>query len=353
MRAQQHVLVGQVGSGDGGHDVESGHVAQEFGLRVQADARALVPRCEPVEQGVVLARQMQRGDLAGGGGEDLVHAPAPGPVAGDQPEGAGALQPLRACVGDERELIAGLPFRHRCFPRFGHALEGLRGGVVEPRLVLAAGRFGEGDCDELALGRRQPGVQLGSVGEVGQRDHLTLHGPVGAGAPGEQRALERPSAGLHHVDVGKAALPSDPGAVLLPLRLDAPALVVGDQPVRGPRVGRRAHQPWADGVEQGLREVEGLASRAHALFPHRLDDGVVGREGLGGQRRGQGKGGCGEKNASCSHEMGFLLEFGARGKSLGRPEVHREGSAPSGWDTGGECASNRMKMRSGTAGDSK
>ena len=91
--------------------------------------------------------------------------------------------------------------------------------------------------------------------------------------------------------MGDPPIPPGPGAVLLTLGRDPPALVVGDQPVGGAGVGGGAHQPRADRVEQCLAELEDLAAFAHPLFPHRLDHGVVGGEGLGGGGGG-GEGGA-------------------------------------------------------------
>ena len=318
--AQNDVFVGEFGARDCRHHVEGGDVAQEFGVGVEADAGALAALGQPEHQRVVLAGEVDRGDFAGLGREDLVDAPAVGPAAGEEAERAGFLESLRAAaaeppLGLAEPLLAGL------IAGLGHALEGLGRGVVLPGLVLTAGRLREGGGHELALDRGKPRRELLGAGHRGQHDHLALDGAVGARAPRQNHPFEAAHPGLDQVDVGDAAVPTGPGAVLLALDGDSPALVVGDEPVGGARVGGGAHQAGADRVEQGLGEGEGLAAGAHALGPHGLDDGVVGGEGLGG---GGGEGeGDGAAESDCRRGEHFESDGGGHW-SFGGAEGYAE-----------------------------
>ena len=65
VRAQDDVFVGELRARDRRHHVEGGDVPQELGVRVEADAGALVAGRQPVHQRVVLAGKVDRGYLAG------------------------------------------------------------------------------------------------------------------------------------------------------------------------------------------------------------------------------------------------------------------------------------------------
>ena len=148
-----------------------------------------------------------------------------------------------------------------------------------------AGRLGERGEHEVPLRLRQPRPEGGGVGHVGQHDHLALDLlALGADAPGEHRRLERAHAGLEQVEMGDAAPPAAPGAVLLVARRDAPAAVGLHHPVVGGLVRRRAGEPRAQRVEQHLRERLHLAAVVPQA-PDALEDRVGDRQRLRGRGR--------------------------------------------------------------------
>src|SRR5690606_27507244 len=150
------------------------------------------------------------------------------------------------------------------------------------------------------LHRWEPLPELVCVLHIGEDGDAALDLlPAGAGAPGEERALEGADAGLDQIDVRDAAAPAGPGAVLLVARLDPPLLIHRDRPVVGIVDPGRAGQPGTDRVGQGLRERVDVGILG-ALTPDLAENGVVGREVLSHRRRGGGQdpqpdGGCGDQ----------------------------------------------------------
>src|SRR4029079_19156795 len=95
-------------------------------------------------------------------------------------------------------------------------------------------------------------------------------------------------------------LPAAPGAVLLALGVDAPRLVLADDPVARTAKARATGEARADGVEEGLRQRLDLRA-VHAEAPDALERRIVGGELLGGTRngaqecQGAGDGKCAER----------------------------------------------------------
>ncbi len=89
---EHDVLVRQLSALELGDHVELRHEPQLLGTGVDPEPRALAALRHAVEHPVVLTRDVERGDLAGPAVGDLVHAPAPGPVARKHAERAGAVK---------------------------------------------------------------------------------------------------------------------------------------------------------------------------------------------------------------------------------------------------------------------
>ncbi len=90
--AEDHELLGVRGARDLREGVEDGHLTEEFGPGVHPQHRLLAVLGQPIDQSVRLATQVEDRGLLHVGAEDLVHAPAFGPLRADNPGGPGGVQ---------------------------------------------------------------------------------------------------------------------------------------------------------------------------------------------------------------------------------------------------------------------
>ena len=265
VRREHHVLVGLLGALDLGDRVEHRLLAQQLGVEVQSELRALVVLGEAEEQAVVLAAERDRGRLRVVRLEDLDRPPRILGARGDHAGHAALLQAKPQLAGADRQAVAGAahvaaaPLARHCGARAVHPGPGIGRGVLRPVLTRPAGGLRARDEHELPLRLRQPLHERGAVGKARQDDRgggeVTL---AGTGAVAEHRALQRAHARRHEVDVRVAAPPAAPGAELLVARRNAPRTVGVHQPVVAALGIRSTREPRADRVEQLLRQTLGL-----------------------------------------------------------------------------------------------
>src|SRR6185437_14537352 len=148
------------------------------------------------------------------------------------------LEALAKLTAAEREAVAGAanvasaPLGVDRGAETVHASLGLGRRVGSPVLTRPAGRLRRGDEDELSAGGGEPFDEFGAVGKTREDDRgrgeILL---AGARAVANHLAFERADARGDQIDVRIAAAPSAPGAVLFVVGLDAPRLVLAQEPV--------------------------------------------------------------------------------------------------------------------------
>ncbi len=331
--SKDDVLLGFGAAGDHGEGVEDRHLPEEAGLGVDAQHRPLVVLGQPVQKPVRLAAQVQDRCPLRAGAEDLVDAPALGPLRADDPRGSGRVQRFRQRARIEPRLPhAFAPLRDCALTLRCHA--GRRLGPREPLQVVVrpATRLRARDEHELAAHLRQRCLEGSGAARVRQDHHLRFDGPVRGRAPGGRHALERAHARGHEIDVADAALPSAPGAVLLLVRLEAPFREFGQRPVVGAGHRGRAGEARPDRVHHHLAEFVNLRA-LDALLPDRPDDRVGGGEGLGGRLASTRQPG--------SHQDGENGQRAGGGDPSQRSAERRLSEGGEECQRAGDCDSNR------------
>jgi hypothetical protein len=134
VRREHDVLACELAAFDFADHVEDGHFTQALRLRRDFEHGSLPVVREPIQQSVVLARDIQDGRADGERGKDFLHAPPLRPKAADDSRGAGRFEPPRE-TGDSGDTGA---------RRIAGALQALLPGLLgrgSPRLERISRRL--------------------------------------------------------------------------------------------------------------------------------------------------------------------------------------------------------------------